>query len=146
MSASDSSHCHPADSVLDTNILQSHAICPSIYGLVLDRERMHRLHHRLCSSATPLYWLLSRNLKPRKLILRAFSDFPRKLNPAKITRHTVSPVSLNSSSCPRVLWLKIVVTRFVQRRYLCSYPCLRILNLAKLAIHPIFANICTREY
>ena len=34
--ASNSSHCHPADSVFDTNILLSHAICVSvcIYGLV----------------------------------------------------------------------------------------------------------------
>ena len=46
-------------------------------------------HHRLCS-ATPLDWLLSRNLKPRKLSLRAFLDFPRKLAPTKITRHMVT--------------------------------------------------------
>ena len=52
---------------------------------------MYRLYHRLCSSATPLDWLLSRNLKQRKLIFRAFSDFPRKLAPMKITRHTVIP-------------------------------------------------------
>ena len=51
-------------------------------------KRVYRLHHRLCS-ATPLDWLLSRNLKPRKLILRAFSDFPQKLTPLKIIRHTV---------------------------------------------------------
>ena len=25
-----SSHCHPADSIFDTNILLSHAICPSL--------------------------------------------------------------------------------------------------------------------
>ena len=66
-----------------------------IYGLVLNKEdceRMYRLHHRLCSSATPLDWLLSRNLKPRKLILRAF---PRKLDPTKITRHTVAQYYMN---------------------------------------------------
>ncbi len=34
--------------------------------------------------------MLSRNLKPRKLILRAFSGFPRNLAPPKITRHTVA--------------------------------------------------------
>ena len=34
------SHHHPADNILDTNILLSHAICPSLYryGLVTDRE------------------------------------------------------------------------------------------------------------
>ena len=41
-----------------------------------DRKHIYWLYYRLCSSATPLDWLLSRNLK---LILRAFSDFPRKL-------------------------------------------------------------------
>ena len=86
MLASNSSHCHPADSIFDTNILLSHAICPSLcrYSLETKKiaskiEHVYRLHHRLCSSATPLDWLLSRNLKPRKLILRAFPDFPRKL-------------------------------------------------------------------
>jgi hypothetical protein len=44
--------------------------------------------------AVPRPWtagpgLLSRNLKPRKLILRAFSDFSRKLAPPKITRYAV---------------------------------------------------------
>ena len=68
---------------------------------------MYRLHHRLCSSATPLDWLLSRNLKPRKLILRAFSDFPRKLDPTKITRHTVFIISVCavSQSHNRILQL-----------------------------------------
>ena len=33
------SHCHPADSVFDTNILLSHAICSSLcrYGLVIKK-------------------------------------------------------------------------------------------------------------
>ncbi|MCG8625046.1 MAG: hypothetical protein MJE68_23980, partial [Proteobacteria bacterium] len=62
-----------------------------------DRERVYRLHHRLCSSATPLDWLQSRNLKPRKLILRAFSDFPQKLAPTKITRHTVGRIPVCES-------------------------------------------------
>ena len=60
------SYCHPADSVFDTNILLSHAICPSLcrYGLIVTKkieseiERVYRLHHRLCST-TPLDWLLS---------------------------------------------------------------------------------------
>ena len=35
------SNCHPEDSVFDTNILLSHAICPGLcrYGLVLNKER-----------------------------------------------------------------------------------------------------------
>ena len=48
--ASNSSHCHPADGVFDTNILLSHAICPSVYryGLVRKKitneiERVYRL-------------------------------------------------------------------------------------------------------
>ena len=58
--ASDSSHCHPADSVFNTNILLFHAIYPSLcwYGLVTKKitseiEHVYRLHHRLCS-AMPL--------------------------------------------------------------------------------------------
>ena len=90
--ASNSSHCHPADrcSILTFFYLMlfvqvSVGMAPYyiIYGLSNkeDRECAHRLHHRLCSSAMTLDWLLSRNLK---LILRAFSDFPRKLDPQKL--------------------------------------------------------------
>jgi hypothetical protein len=43
-----------------------------------------------CVATRPWTGLVSRNLKPRKLILRAFSDFPRNLAPPKITRHTVA--------------------------------------------------------
>ena len=87
--ASNSSHCHPADSVFDTDILLSHAFCPSLCRIWLSIKQRRSRDHRLCRSATPLDWLLSRNLKPRKLILRAFFYFPRKLDPTKITRHTV---------------------------------------------------------
>ena len=90
--ASNSSHCHPVDSVCDTNVLLSHAICPNL-SLVTKKiaseiNCVYRLHHHSCS-AMPLDLLLSRNLIPQKLILRAFSDFPRKLAPTKITCHTV---------------------------------------------------------
>ena len=38
---SNSNHCHPADSVFDTNILLSHAVCPSLcrymYGFVIKK-------------------------------------------------------------------------------------------------------------
>ena len=92
--ASNSSHCHPVDSAFDTNILLSHVICPSLcrYGLVTKKIVSAYIDYIivLCSSAMPLDWLLSRNLKPRKLILRAFSDFPRKL-PA--IRYSDSPQS-----------------------------------------------------
>ena len=74
--ASNNSHC---DSIFefDTNILLSHAICPSLcrHGLVTRKitseiEHVYRLHYSSCSG-TPLDWLLlSRN---QKLILRAFS-------------------------------------------------------------------------
>ena len=67
---SNSSHCHPVDSIFDINILLSHAICSSLrwYGLVTKKitskiECVYRLHHRLCS-VPPLDWLLSRKLKP----------------------------------------------------------------------------------
>ena len=90
---SNSSHCHPADRCSTLIFFYLMLFVQVSVGIWLsnkeDRERVYRLHHRFCSSATPLDWLLSRNLKPRKLILRAFSDFPRKLDPTKIIRHAV---------------------------------------------------------
>jgi hypothetical protein len=53
--------------------------CRSGLDIEWDRERVSITLH-------PWTGLLSRNLKPQKLIL---SDFPRKLAPPKITRHTV---------------------------------------------------------
>ena len=50
MFASDSSHCHPADSVLDTNILLSHAIYPSICSSTSNKEDRER--DRACVSIT----------------------------------------------------------------------------------------------
>ena len=44
----------------------------------------------ICAVPRPSTGLLSRNLEPQKLILRAFSDFSRKLAPPKITCHMVS--------------------------------------------------------
>jgi hypothetical protein len=55
-------------------------------------ESAYRLHHRLRSATPgPLDWAASAvtKFKTTKLILRAFSDIPRKLAPLKITRHTV---------------------------------------------------------
>ena len=56
--ASDSSHCHPADSILDTNILLSHAICPSLCSSnkedrERDRARVSRLHHHYAGCHAP---------------------------------------------------------------------------------------------
>ena len=78
--ASNSSHYHPADRCLTLIFFYLMLFIQVSVGIWLsnkeDRERMYRLHHRLCSSATPLDWLLSQNLKLRKLIFKAFSDFP----------------------------------------------------------------------
>jgi hypothetical protein len=54
-----------------------------------DKERVSISYIIVYAALHHCTGLLSRNLKPRKLILRAFSDFPRKLAPPKITRHTV---------------------------------------------------------
>jgi hypothetical protein len=59
------------------------------------RSRVHFDYIMVCAVPHPWTGLLSRNLKARKLILRAFSDFPRKLAPPKITRHTVLHVHLH---------------------------------------------------
>jgi hypothetical protein len=74
--ASNDQYCHPADGVFDTNILLSHAICPSFLQKWLGyRARLRELIDYIIVSAAPHLWLQSRNLKPRKLFLRAFSDF-----------------------------------------------------------------------
>ena len=95
--ASNSSHYHPADSVFDTNILLSHAICPSLfrYGLVQRRLRakLSACIDYIIACAALLLW----NLKPQKLILRAFLDVPRKFVPTKIIRHTVHPMWIDLS-------------------------------------------------
>ena len=48
--ASDSSHCHPADSVLDTNILLSHAICPNLCSSNKEDREIDRAHVSITSS------------------------------------------------------------------------------------------------
>ena len=57
--SSNSSHCHPADSVFNTIIIfLSDVICRSLKKITSEIECVYLLHHHLCS-ATPLYWLLS---------------------------------------------------------------------------------------
>ena len=67
---SNNSHCHPADSIFDTNILLSHAICPSLcrYGLVTKKIVSACIDY-IIAAAVPCPWTgCCRNLKPRKLI------------------------------------------------------------------------------
>ena len=91
--ASNNRYCHPADGVL--NILASHPI----YFLAEVAQILRAcIDYIVCSALRPWTGLLSRNLKPRKLILRASSDFPRKLAPLKITRHTVCVIPLDIGS------------------------------------------------
>jgi hypothetical protein len=47
----------------------------------------------VCAAPHPWTGLLSWYLKPQKLIQRAFSDFPRKVAPLKITHHMISTVN-----------------------------------------------------
>ena len=53
--ASSSSHCYPADSVLDTNILLSHAFCPSLcrYGLVTKKITSVCINYIIAYAAVP---------------------------------------------------------------------------------------------
>ena len=71
--ASNNHYCHPANGVF--NILASH--------LLAEVAQILRVCIDYCSALHLWTGLLSRNLKPRKLILRASSDFPRKLAPLK---------------------------------------------------------------
>ena len=88
MFASDSSHCHPADSVLDTNFLLSHAICPSICSSYKeDRERQDQARVSITSSLCRV---------PRPELIAATKFKTTKINfgglfglSTKITRYTV---------------------------------------------------------
>ena len=91
--ASNSSHCYLANGVLNTNILLSHATCPSLCRCSFVTRKIvseiDPVYIIVCAVPCPWAGLLSRNSKSQKSILRAFSDFPQKLVPLKITRHTV---------------------------------------------------------
>ena len=70
--ASNSSHCHLANGILNTNILLSHAVCPSLCRcgfktkkVTSEIERVYQLHCRLCS-ATPLDCVAVTKFKPLK--------------------------------------------------------------------------------
>ena len=56
--ASNSSHCHPADGVFDTNILLSHAICPSLcrYGLVTKKMASTCINYIITCAAVQHPW------------------------------------------------------------------------------------------
>ena len=81
-------YCRAADGVLDPK-----------GPLATRADRRLQLHHPIIIGAAPRVGrctVQSRKLKPRKLILSAYVDFSRKLEPPKITRHTVG-VSKNYS-------------------------------------------------
>ena len=74
-------YCRAADGVLDPK-----------GPLATRADRRLQLHHPIIVGAAPRVGrrtVQSRKLKPRKLILSAYVDFSRKLEPPKITRHTV---------------------------------------------------------
>ena len=55
-----------------------------------DCERMYRLYHRLCNSTMPLNWLhAATKFKTTKINFEGLFRLVRKLEPTKITRHTV---------------------------------------------------------
>ena len=63
--ASNSSHCHLANGILNTNILISHAVCFKTKKVTSEIERVYQLHCRLCS-ATPLDCVAVTKFKPLK--------------------------------------------------------------------------------
>ena len=86
---------------------------------------MYQLDYHLCSSATPLDWLLSRNLKRRKLILRAFSDFPRKLPAIRYYRGAINLLHGSTHKCSHhEYWLSItylvVLVRIITTIHVCQ--------------------------
>ena len=93
MIASNSSHCHPANGILYTNILPSRGICPSLCkcGFVT-RKIMSEIecviHHRLCS-ATPLDWVAIMKFKTTKVDSEGFLWLSTKISTSEITHYTV---------------------------------------------------------
>ena len=86
--ASNSSHCHPADSIFDTNILLSHTICPSLcrYCLVLRLRARSNMHINYiitlqCHAPAPSPGLVA--VKTTKINLESLIWLS-----TKITRHT----------------------------------------------------------
>ena len=99
--ASNSSHYHLANGVLNVNTLLSHAIFPSLCRcgfmtrkIASEIERVYQLHYVF---AVPRTWtgLLSRNLN-HKINSEGLHWFPRKLAPPKITHHIMVVYFLNT--------------------------------------------------
>ena len=85
MFASDSSHCHPADSVLDTNILLSHAICLSLSNGSSNKEDRERdrarvsLHHHFSGCHAPEL-IAATKFKTTKINFGGLFGFSTKIN------------------------------------------------------------------
>ena len=90
--ASNSSHCHPANGILYTNILPSHAICPSLCkcGFVTRKivskiECVYQfIHHHLCG-ATPLDWISVMTFKITKIDSEGFLGLSMKISTSENT-------------------------------------------------------------
>ena len=91
------SHCHPADGIFDTNILLSHAICPSFcrYGLVTKKIARDRARVSITSSLvqchTPGLAAVTK-FKTTKINSEGLLGLSTKISTPKITRHTVPRV------------------------------------------------------
>ena len=76
-----------------TNIVAVQPTLPSVSNLQVTVATVIQISTLILFFALMLFIQvsvgMSRNLKPRKLILRAFLDFPPKLAPTKITCHMV---------------------------------------------------------
>ena len=84
---SNSSHCHPDNSIFDTNILH-HAICPSLcrYDLVTKKIASTCIDYIIACAAVPRPWTgCCHEIKITKI------NFEGVFGPStKITHHTVS--------------------------------------------------------
>ena len=107
--ASNSSHYHPVDGILNTNILLSRALCPSLCrcGSTMRKitskiKCMYRLYHHLCS-AMPLDWVEIKNHKNNSEGLLWLST---KIS----TRHTVSYIHVHFTCPPAATNLAFMIT------------------------------------
>ena len=104
--ASNSSNCNPADSVFDTNILLSHAICPSLcrYRLV-DRERDRARVYVIASTVPRPHLFAKMSTRATKTFTKCpgkFRHVPESRKDWKLSRiFALSSLTLRSNSVVR---------------------------------------------
>ena len=90
--ASNSTHCHPADNVFETNTIIP-LFCPSLYRYAwLSNKDHERDRARISITLVQCHFPVLVAITKFKTTIINFSEFPWKLAPTNITHHTVITV------------------------------------------------------